>query len=49
MAKKVKKESRFKMPSAFSVLLLIIIILSIVTNLIKSDAVKGADLPLVVM
>lgn len=48
MAKK-KKQNRFKMPSAFTVLLLIIVVLAIVTNLIRSDAVTGATLPLVVM
>ena len=44
-----KKQKSFKMPSAFTVLLLIIVVLAIVTNLIKSDAVTGATLPLVVM
>lgn len=45
--KKKKKGFRFKMPSAFTVLLIIIVVLALVTYLIPS--VKNASLPLVLM
>ncbi|MEG1048375.1 MAG: YfcC family protein [Bacilli bacterium] len=48
MEKETKKRG-FRMPSAFSVLLLIIFILAIVTNIINSKSVTGATVPMVVM